>query len=100
MNGHGGARPGAGRKPGSQNKATAEIRDLARNYAPEAIEELARLAMGAMSETARVAAIRELLDRAYGKPKQELEADLPVVNFNLIGLEEHRARRDGEAAPD
>jgi hypothetical protein len=50
------------------------LRDLARAHAPEAIEELARLALKA-SETARIAAIRELLDRCYGKPPQFLAAD-------------------------
>ena len=35
--------------------------------------------MKAKSETARIAAIRELLDRAYGKPTQYLAADNEVV---------------------
>jgi hypothetical protein len=46
---------------------------LARQHAPVAINELARLAQKAKSERARVAAIRELLDRAYGKPRQSVE---------------------------
>jgi hypothetical protein len=44
-------------------------------HAPHAIEELARLAVKARSETARVAAIRELLDRGYGKTTQFLASD-------------------------
>jgi hypothetical protein len=59
----GGKREGAGRKLGSRNKATAEIRDLARTYSSVAVIELARLATAAKSETARIAAIKELLDR-------------------------------------
>ena len=69
-----------GRKPGSVNKATADIRELAQNYAPEALVELARLAKGAVSEAARVGAIKEILDRAYGKSPQDvtLAGDLMV----------------------
>jgi hypothetical protein len=51
------------------------LRDLARAHAPAAIQELARLAMKAKSETARIAAIRELLDRGFGKPTQFVAAD-------------------------
>src|SRR5438876_12049675 len=53
--------------PGGRPKLLAELRDLARQHAPAAIKELARLAVKAKSETARVAAIRELLYRGYGK---------------------------------
>jgi hypothetical protein len=53
----------------------ADLRDLARAHAPEAIEELARLAIKGRSEAARVAAIRELLDRGYGKPTQFIAGD-------------------------
>jgi hypothetical protein len=41
--------------PGGRPKAIAELRALARAYAPDAIKELARLAVKARSETARVA---------------------------------------------
>jgi hypothetical protein len=61
--------------PGGRPRVAGTLRDLARAHAPEAIEELARLALKAKSETARIAAIRELLDRGYGKPLQFLAAD-------------------------
>ncbi len=64
---------GQGRPKGSPNKATADIKALAQKYAPEAMVELARLATQAESEPARVAAIKELFDRGYGKAKQPLE---------------------------
>ena len=62
------------------NKATADIRELAQNYAPEALVELARLAKEASSKSARVGAIKEILDRAYGKSPQavSLESSLLV----------------------
>ena len=75
MAGKGGRTPGAGRRPGVPNKATAELKALARLHTPAAIEELARLAKEAVSEQARVAAIRELLDRAYGKSAQPLTGE-------------------------
>lgn len=59
-----------GRPPGARNKATAEIKELARKAAPEAMKELQRLATKAESEPARVAAIKEIFDRGYGKAAQ------------------------------
>ena len=78
--GHGGRRAGAGRRPGAQNKHTVEIRTVAMQYGPAAVialAELSGLAPGARaeSETARIAALKELLDRAYGKATQPLSGD-------------------------
>lgn len=73
----GGKREGAGRKVGSHNKATAEIRAIAQKYTAKAMKELARLATEAESETARVAAIKEILDRGYGKSVQGVEHSGP-----------------------
>jgi len=61
-----------GRVAGTPNKATAEIKDIARSYGPEAIERLWKLAKGAESEQAQVAACKEILDRGYGKPSQSV----------------------------
>src|SRR5262245_54567988 len=72
----GGRRPGSGRKKGTPNKVTAEIKELAQQYGPEAIAELARLATQAESEAARVAAIKELLDRGYGRAMQPIEGSM------------------------
>ena len=59
-----------GRQKGAPNKATAEVKALAREYAPTALREIARLACEAESESVRVAACKEILDRAYGKATQ------------------------------
>jgi hypothetical protein len=68
----GGRRPGAGRKPGSRNAATAaeikSIADLAKLHAPEAVAVLVEVMTRGTSEAARVTAATQLLDRAYGKP--------------------------------
>jgi hypothetical protein len=69
------------------NKATADVKALAREHGPAAIQELARLAAEAMSEQARVAAIKELLDRGYGRAPQAVtgEADgEPVVVKHIV----------------
>ena len=81
----GGSRPGAGRRKGSITKATADVRLLAQQYGPDAMRELARLASKANSETARVAAIKELLDRGYGRSPQPLQVGgdpegVPIAN--------------------
>ena len=78
----GGARPGAGRKLGSRNKATLEVQELARQYAPAALAELARLSTAATSEQARVAASNAILDRAYGKPALPMQHDLDLTRLS------------------
>jgi hypothetical protein len=64
-----------GRSAGTPNKATAEIRDLARADGPAVFKELVRLAFKSNSEQTRVAAIKEILDRAYGRPTQPIDGD-------------------------
>ncbi len=71
-----GLQKSGGRQKGTLNKATREIKALAQQYAPEALKELARLVKHAQSESARVAAIKELLDRAYGKAPQAVTANV------------------------
>jgi hypothetical protein len=73
-----GSKPGerrGGRQAGTPNKSTAEIKALAQKYGPLALKELARLLRKAESEQARVAAAKELLDRAYGKAPQAITGD-------------------------
>jgi hypothetical protein len=61
---------------------------LAGKYAPAAIKELARLATKAESEQARVSAIKEILDRSFGKAPQALSVDgdvgltVQILRFN------------------
>ena len=68
-----------GRVAGKPNKATAEIKQIAREYGPAAVRKLAEMAglvkgvSAAESEAARVTANREILDRGYGKAVQGVE---------------------------
>ena len=68
-----------GGRPWFRPPVIGELRELARAHAPEAIKELARLAVKAKSESARISAIRELLDRGFGKPPQFLAADSEII---------------------
>jgi hypothetical protein len=58
---------------GHPNKITREIKEIAHQYGPGALKELARIATQGESEAARVAACREILDRAYGKAMQPIQ---------------------------
>jgi hypothetical protein len=80
VNGHGGRRDGAGRKPGVPNKTAAELREIARRFGADAIERLAEIGglirgKPADSEAVRVAALKELLDRGYGRAPQVVGSD-------------------------
>jgi hypothetical protein len=70
-----------GRRKGTPNKVTADIKALAEPYGAAAITALAQLAglvpniPAAESEQARIIACRELLDRAFGRPMVQLAGD-------------------------
>ncbi len=74
MTARGGARQGAGRPTGSQNRATVDMKSrlsmLAREYTYTAFEALVDVAENGTSETARIAAATALLDRGFGKPRE------------------------------
>lgn len=70
-NGHGGARPGAGRKPGAVSAAKKEIAAEAKEHAEAALATLAEImADSEAPHSARVSAANAILDRGYGKPHQ------------------------------
>ena len=80
--GHGGRREGAGRKPGVPSRMTAKLREIAAEYGPAAIAKLAAMAglgldgaPGAASEQAQLGALRELLDRGFGRAPQALTGE-------------------------
>jgi hypothetical protein len=68
--------PGPGRPKGSRNKVTIELAEAAKEYSEEALEILITVARKGRSEAARVAAACAILDRAFGKPKQQIQADV------------------------
>jgi hypothetical protein len=64
-----------GRKAGQLNKASLDIKRMVRLHADKAVAELIRLCTESESDAVRVAAIRELLDRGYGKATQPHAGD-------------------------
>ena len=76
-----------GRKKGTPNKSTAEIKNIAQSHGAAAINRLAELGglvpgvEPALSEQTQVCACREVLDRAYGRPTQPHanDAEQPLV---------------------
>ena len=63
-----------GRVAGTPNKSTASLKALAGNYTAQALETLASIMSDVeQPAAARVAAANSLLDRAHGKPRQEIE---------------------------
>ncbi len=65
-------KPGQSGNPSGRPKLVEEVRDLARQHSPRAIERLVEL-MEADSGTTAVAACKELLDRGYGRAPQYIE---------------------------
>ena len=82
-----------GRKKGTPNKSTAEIKELAQTYSTDALKTLAMIMLTSENDTAKIAAAKELLDRGYGKPTQAMEHSGPdggpvvVQRIELVGLE-------------
>jgi hypothetical protein len=59
------------RKPKSTPAPAPELKQEAGRYAGEAVLALVELMRNSSSDPVRVAAARELLDRAHGKPRAE-----------------------------
>lgn len=76
----GGSKPGerrGGRKKGTSNKATREVKQsleiLAQGHADTALQALVDVARKGESEAARVSAAVAILDRGFGRPRQAVE---------------------------
>ncbi len=108
----GGARPGAGRKPGVPDKATGEQRasleELARTHTEAALAVLVRVAEKSTSDAAAVSAATAILDRGYGRPRQSVELggnpDNPIqtvtrIERNVIDPSQDVADTDAEEVP-
>jgi cellobiose-specific phosphotransferase system component IIA len=78
----GGKRPGSGRKKGSLNKVTVNLKQKAGEYTEEALNVLAEVMRNPEAPAAaRIQAADKILDRAHGRPAElwpKLEA--PAIN--------------------
>lgn len=73
-----------GRKAGTPNKATAEIKIAARELSPAATKRLKKL-LESENESVALGAIREVYDRAFGKATQPIagDDDMPAIKAAL-----------------
>ena len=81
-----GSKPGerrGGRKKGTPNRISSEIREAARRYGREALRLHVKLMRASKNEDVRQRSANVILDRAYGKPTQAVsnEDDNP---FELL----------------
>lgn len=60
--------PGSGRKKGTPNRSTREIREIAQKHGPKAIRALVKILTESENEATVLRAAEAVLDRAYGKP--------------------------------
>lgn len=83
-----------GRQKGTPNSTSIEVKALAREYGPSAIEKLAELAglvegkKCADTDQAKITAANSLLDRGYGKPVQDMMLTDPAGNNPFAPLME------------
>lgn len=92
-----------GRRKGTPNKATAEVKALAQEWGEQAISTLGDIMTSDKStEQARIAAARELLDRGYGKSRQGVDLDAAFHGASLVeALQSLNERRSSsEQEPD
>jgi hypothetical protein len=89
-------RPGQSGNPGGRPKTTALLRHLAQDQVEANVRALVEIRDNKRaSASARIAAVRELFDRGFGKAIQAVDgkADLLPVHFVIEGL------YDSEATP-
>ena len=68
--------PGQSGNPGGRPKDEHRVADLARSYTTEAIETLVDLMRNATEDRVRGTAAQALLDRGWGKARQEIVQDI------------------------
>ena len=76
-----------GRVAGTPNRATADLKTVARDYGPRVIEKLWGICQNGESDQAKINAARELLDRGYGKPAQPVSGNSdgePVIVRHIV----------------
>lgn len=77
-----------GRQKGTPNKATADVKAHAQQYTIEVIDILIEIARNAGAvEIARIAAAREILDRAIGKATQAHQVSGTLSLVDLLAPE-------------
>lgn len=87
-------KPGMSGNPSGRPKADLSVRELAKGHTEEAMATLLEVARNKKaSSSARVAAASALLDRAWGKPPQHIEA--VGVGLSYSDFLERMAQQEG-----
>jgi hypothetical protein len=78
----------------TKRPSARQLTDLARAQTVAAVDALVTIMTGQDSATARIAAANALLDRAWGKPRGEVEAE-PAADIAAIIAERRRQVAEG-----
>lgn len=97
------AKPGEVRNPNGRPSIPEEVKAALQAATPAAVKTLVEIMTSGKSEDTRVKAANIILDRVYGKARQDVDVRVTDVGaMHLQLLEEIRARRQerlGQAAP-
>ena len=77
-----------GRKKGTPNKTTADIKTAFREHGQEFVRAMLKLTKS-KDENVRLKALQICLDRGYGKAVQHIEAEISV--YDSLSFDEQRA---------
>ncbi len=88
MAAHKGCIKTGGRKKGTPNKITADIKAAFRLHGDELVKALIKLTKS-KDERVRLGAIQTAMDRGFGKPVQHIEAEVSV--YDSLSLAEQEA---------
>jgi hypothetical protein len=80
--------------PATKRPSARLLTDLARAQTEAAVEALVTIMTGPDTPAARIAAASALLDRGWGKPRGEVEAE-PAVDIAAIIAERRRQVAEG-----
>jgi hypothetical protein len=96
---HGRLLPGFSANPSGRPRAVAQIRDMALKAAPAAFERVCDL-VRSVDERIALAASQEILNRAYGKPLQSVDAEVKKYDMNALYLAATKLANGDPPAPE
>jgi hypothetical protein len=88
--------PGQSGNPLGKPKGAGEIRELARQYVPDALAKIASL-VRSNDEKVALAASQEILNRVFGRPVQAVEAETIKWDMGQLYLAALKMNAAGEA---
>ena len=83
-------RPGQSGNPGGRPKSNEHVRNIARSNSVRAVERLIEL-IESDDERVALTAAKEVLDRAFGKPKPDTEHDKEQLSIRIVQFSENQA---------